>query len=83
MALDPTQVATAVATGVALFVGKLVEILGKRKRLRNQSRQLDRMEAKVDELVEDARETQHRLARLEERVGLPRIERQRVNGMPR
>lgn len=69
MSLDP-QV-TTIATGLGLILGKLAEVLWKRRRSGSdvrQQRQLDRLEAKVDLLNEAALETQHRLARSEERL---------------
>lgn len=69
MAIDPGQLVTAVSTGVVLGVAKAVDVLTKRKSTRTLSRQLDRLEAKVDALNEATLEINHRMGRVEDAVG--------------
>lgn len=81
MALDPGQLVTAVSTGVVLGLAKALDVLTKRKRRDLLSRQLDRLEAKVDCLNEAALELEHRLSRIESELDItPSVRAVRSNG---
>lgn len=82
--LDPYQAITAAAAGVSIGLIELAKALLKRRKngsAKRQERQSDRIEAKVDRVVEDVSEVQHRLSRIEDVMGFTPTGRRRIRAL--